>query len=89
MARTSQQILEQEFLQARAKLLEVAAFFDRLQSAPAAEFSPTDRARLEQLMAAVRLLEEDQSDKAARLQMLFSRQYESDWRERFDLHATK
>ena len=89
MARTSKEILEQEYLQTRAKLLEVAAFFDRLQTAPAAELTPADRVRLDQLIAAVRLLDDEQGDKAARLQMLFSRQYEADWRDQFALHATK
>jgi hypothetical protein len=89
MARTSKEILDQEFLQARAKLLEVAAFFDRLQAAAAVEFTAAERARLDQLMMAIRVVEDDQPDKAARLQMLFSRRYEADWREQFDLHAAR
>ena len=39
MSRTAQQVLEQEFLQTRAKILELAAFFDRLQEASGEEMN--------------------------------------------------
>lgn len=96
MARTAGDILEQEFLQTRAKLLEVAAFFDRLQKAAGqvttgalTTQADLDGTRLGLLIGGLDLLQDSQGDKAARLQMLFSRHYEADWREQFDLPTSR
>lgn len=93
MARTASEIIEQEFLQTRAKLLEVAAFFDRLDasgdSTIAGSAAEKDQERLRLLKAGVELLNDDQGAKAARLQLLFSREYDAQWREQFGLTAAR
>ena len=93
MVRTASDILEQEFLQARAKLLELAAFFDRLDEASKAHsgnsFAEKDQQRLKVLQASIDLLGESDGDKAARLQLLFSREYDSQWREQFGLPTSR
>ena len=82
MPRTAREVLDQEFLQIRAKILEVAAFFDRLSEADA---SDVNQQQLELLQSGCRILDDGDMDKAARLQLLFSRDYESDWREKYAL----
>lgn len=82
MTRTASQVLEQEFLQVRAKILEIAAFFDRLSEAPE---SPINEQQLGLLRSGCKILDDEQSDKAARVQLLFSRQYDENWREKFGL----
>ncbi len=82
MPRTARQILDQEFLQVRAKILELAAFFDRLERAEPGEF---DARQLELLRQGCAILDDDDGDKARRVQMLFSRQYTVDWRRDFSL----
>ena len=94
MTRTASEILEQEFLQTRAKLLEVAAFFDRLDACAVNEdgttpLTQTQQERLRLLKAGVELLNEDDSSKAARLQLLFSREYDANWRDQFGLTASR
>ncbi len=82
MSRTSSEILSQEFLQTRAKILEIAAFFDRLD---AAELTESDSGPLQLLCDGCGILNDDEPDKAARVQLLFSRQYDAQWREQFDI----
>jgi hypothetical protein len=74
--------LEQEFLPLRAKILEIAAGFDRLDRSTGD--SQTD-GRRERLARAIRLLLEDEPDRAERVQLLFSREYDDSWRQRFDV----
>lgn len=83
MKRNRRDVLEQEFLQVRSKLLEVAAFFDRLDCAELS--SEINSNQLERLQQGCEILTDNQSDKAARLQLLFSRQYEPAWRETFEV----
>ncbi len=79
-ARTSQEIFEREFLELRSKLLELAASFDRMQRGPG---EPDQRARLVAL--GLDILRDDNGDKAARIQVLFSREYSPDWRVEFGI----
>ncbi|MCA9193132.1 MAG: hypothetical protein KDB03_15260 [Planctomycetales bacterium] len=79
MSRTADQVLEQEFLQVRAKILEIAAFFDRLSEGGAV----TNEQQLRLLRDGSTILNDGADEKAARVQLLFSRQYESNWREKF------
>jgi hypothetical protein len=78
--RNAEQVVEQEFLQVRAKILEIAAFLDRLDPDDARGISSTNAERLKLLRAGCELLLDSDSDKAARLQLLFSRKYEEQWR---------
>ncbi len=78
--RNAEQIVEQEFLQVRAKILEIAAFLDRLDPEDKKGVSPANAERLKLLRGGCELLLDSDSDKAARLQLLFSRQYDDQWR---------
>jgi hypothetical protein len=80
--RTRDAVLEQEFLPLRAKILEIAAGLDRLDRAtPASD----DGGRRERLEKAIQLLLADEPTRAARVQLLFSRDYDEDWRTQFEV----
>ena len=79
--RNAEQIVEQEFLQMRAKILEIAAFLDRLEPKSANNVSSANAERLKLLRNGCELLLDLDSDKAARLQLLFSRKYDEQWRQ--------
>ncbi|NND99241.1 MAG: hypothetical protein HKN47_18130 [Pirellulaceae bacterium] len=80
--RTANHILDETFLEIRAKLLEIAADFDRMDRAAddGESMSGVSNERREKLSEAVRLLLSEGPDRAERLQKLFSREYESQWR---------
>lgn len=69
------EVLDLYFLDARCKLIEIAAFVDRVQRA-AHEHEEADGAgdeyRLEAFKRAVAALADERSDKARRVQMIFS-----------------
>ncbi|MAT69318.1 MAG: hypothetical protein CMJ58_07300 [Planctomycetaceae bacterium] len=79
---------ENEFLPVRAKLLEVAAALDRLDRG-AGELDEAAAARRALLVDAVQLLAQScdatHTDRAERLQLLFSRAYDADWRQAFEV----
>ncbi len=78
--RTASQVFDQEFLPIRAKLLEVAAALDRLDRA---EGSLASDPRRTQVQAAIQVLLRPEDDRAEQIQLIFSRPYEDDWREKF------
>jgi hypothetical protein len=82
MPRSASEVLSQEFLQIRSKILEIAAFYDRLGEA---EGGAPGARELELLQAGCQILTDKQDDKAARVQLLFSRQYDEQWREQFGI----
>lgn len=71
------ELLNQEFLEIRARLLQVAAALDRLERAEG-DVS-RDKRRLD-LDRAIRVLLEPGTDRAAKLQMIFSLPYDRDWK---------
>ena len=81
------EIFEHSFLEVRAKLLEVAAVLDRVDRAE--EEHGSLRGTANQLRSktddAVRILLSEGPDRARRLQQLFSREYESDWRDQMQI----
>ena len=81
-SRRSAEVLEQEFLPIRAKILEVAAALDRLDRGTGSLASDTRRA---QIQAAIQILLRPEDDRAEQVQLIFSRQYKDDWREKFDI----
>lgn len=85
MPRSACDILHQEFLQVRAKLLEVAAFFDRLAQADGSEALSDSEAQLDLLRKGCDLLTDSDAEKAARMQLLFSREYRPEWRDEFEI----
>jgi hypothetical protein len=73
---------EQEFLPLRAKLLEIAAALDRLDRTG----EPPDREpRRAKIRAAIEVLLESDGDRAEQIQLVFSRPYEDEWRETFQM----
>ncbi|NOZ39822.1 MAG: hypothetical protein GXP24_06300 [Planctomycetes bacterium] len=72
--------LEREYLPIRAKILEIAAALDRIQRAAKQQ---TDDSRWDQLQAGIRLLLEEEGERAEQVQLLFSRGYDEQWRETF------
>ena len=79
---TATPILDRQFLIMRAKLLELAADFDRLERA--GELGQTDP-RLTQLEEAITTLRESGSRRAEKIQQIFSRDYEPQWRSQMNL----
>lgn len=75
---SADRVLEQFFLDARGKLLEVAAVFDRLGRGAGADAAATD-ARAAKLRHAVEVLLGDAPNKAEVLQQLFSLPYDPAW----------
>lgn len=84
--RTGDSIIEESFLEVRAKLLEVAATLDRIDRASnetqLSESANEQRALLQQ---AIEIVRSSSSQRATELQHLFSREYKSDWRQTFGL----
>ncbi len=74
--------LDREYLPIRAKILEIAAALDRIQRRDTAERSDP---RWDQIQAGVAILQEATQDRAERVQLLFSREYDRSWRETFDI----
>ena len=75
-------VFEQEFLPIRAKVLEVAASLDRLDRASG---SLKSEAKREQIYAAIEALLRPEQDRAEQVQLIFSRPFDGDWRQKFDL----
>lgn len=78
----SKQILEREFLEIRAKILEVAATLDRIDRA---EGDVGHDSRMELIAEAIGIISADQPDpiRAEKIQLLFSRSYDENWLEEF------
>ena len=72
-------VLDQFFLDARGKLLEVAAVFDRLGRGTGADAVASDP-RAAKLRQAVEVLLGNAPNKAELLQQLFSLPYDPDWK---------
>ncbi|MFN0197634.1 MAG: hypothetical protein ACKVT0_12895 [Planctomycetaceae bacterium] len=75
---SAEEVLDQMFLDIRAKILEVAAGFDRIERA---DESQTIGAQLrwKQLQGAARLLTEANRNRAEQVQLLFSDPYNPQW----------
>ena len=76
------EVLNREFLEIRARLLQIAASLDRLDRAAG---SVEDDPRLAKIREALAILEDESADRAERIQLLFSRPYEPAWRAAFKL----
>lgn len=74
---TKQEVLDRDFLRIRWLILELAASLDRLDRAQGTQDGDP---RLEQLRKAVKCLTEESERRAERVQLVFSREYDPDWR---------
>jgi hypothetical protein len=79
---TAQQVLNREFLELRAKVLELAASFDRLERY---EGDVSADPRLAKIYEGLDVLKSPRADRAEQIQLLFSRAYKDDWQQRFDM----
>ncbi len=82
MAQTSEQILQQEYLLARAKILELAATLDRIDRA---QGNVEDHPQMKLLQQGFKILTDSAApaSRAEQVQLLFSRTYAEDWRKTF------
>lgn len=85
-ARTPAAVLDQEFLPIRAKLLEVAAALDRCgrSEGPAVVDPRTDKIR-----DAITTLLQPHNDRAEQIQLIFSRPYEDNWQQTFNIQSNE
>jgi hypothetical protein len=81
---TAPDVLDREFLQIRAKILELAASFDRLDRS---EGSVAGDPRMKLIHQGLEILASDRPDRAEEVQLLFSRPYLQDWRRQYDLET--
>jgi hypothetical protein len=84
------EVLNREFLEIRARLLQVAAALDRLDRAecPAGESVDGDP-RLQRIHRALAVLDSDRPGRAEQIQMIFSRDYTPTWRGDFGLATNR
>lgn len=76
-------VLERYFLEARAKLLEVAATLDRIDRAAGGQELKDERRG--QIDRALEVLREGEGPRAEKLQLLFSRPYDNEWMKSYGL----
>lgn len=83
-ARSKADVLNRDFLELRARILELSAALDRLDRAPRVGHEAPD-GRLAQLRQAIEALLEPGPGRAETVQRIFSLEYDPDWRRRFEL----
>lgn len=69
-------VLDREFLEIRAKILELGASFDRLGRG---EGSVADDPRMTRIREALAVLQDKSGERAEQIQLIFSRAYDDDW----------
>lgn len=77
--RTGKAILDDDFLEIRHRILDIAAALDRVDTGDSPGDLASD-ARMEQIRRAVAILGENESDRAQRVQHVFSQPYNPEWR---------
>ena len=81
----AQQILDHEFLDIRSRILDVASSLDRIQRA---DGDVADDDRMKKLSEALQIALSSDPHRAEKIQLLFSREYDEDWKEQFSLPAS-
>lgn len=76
--KTSSEILERHYLEMRARLLELAASFDRIDRGETHTDIASDP-RMEKLRAGLQIVLSQGAGRAERLQLLFSDEYLPGW----------
>ena len=77
----AQIVLDREFLEIRAKILQLAAALDRIDRSD--EPNPSDL-RIKRIRAGLEVLVGDHSRRAEQVQMIFSREYDPQWKNQFE-----
>lgn len=80
----SNQILDREFLDIRAKILEVAAALDRIDRA---DGDVSSDSRMQLIENAIGIIASKHPDpiRAEKIQLLFSLEYDDSWIEKFEI----
>jgi hypothetical protein len=78
----AQAVLDREYLEVRAKVLELAATFDRLERGGGI---PIVDGRLKLVRQGLKVLLDETSDRAEQVQLIFSRPYDDDWQKGFGM----
>ena len=76
--------LDREFLEMRSRLIDLAASLDRIDRRGAVDQVAED-SRLAQIRRALSILADARPGRAEQVQMLFSDEYQSDWRKEFGM----
>ncbi len=74
---TASETLDREFLEIRARLLQIAASLDRLGRA---EGSMQNDPRLQKIQQALAILGGKAAERAEQIQLVFSRPYDENWK---------
>ena len=75
---TALKSLDTYFLEARAKLLDVAAILDRIGRG--SDAAPIDKdPRMQRIRQALEVLHDQSGGRAERIQQIFSREYDASW----------
>jgi hypothetical protein len=77
MSNPTAPVVDEVFLQVRAKILEIGASLDRI--ARADEDSAQEDPRLRRIRESIEILNTDGFNRAERIQLIFSDPYDSDW----------
>jgi hypothetical protein len=85
--RDATEVLDRDFLEARCKILELAATLDRIDRAPARHGEHPD-SRLGQLRQALDALVEPGPGRAETIQRIFSLEYDPGWRQHMDVRRS-
>ena len=83
---TAAEVLDREFLQIRARIVELAAALDRLDRAAG---DLAEDPRMSQLRDALKRLQEQRKDRVEQVQLAFSLPYDDRWREALGLRQEK
>ena len=75
---TASEVLDQTYLQLRAKLLELAAGLDRIERADSG-VTIADDPRVKGIQEGIGVLSSRGLDRSERIQMIFSDPYDTDW----------
>ncbi len=78
--REAGEILDRDFLETRAKILEIAASLDRLDRSPG---------RLARIRQALEVLLVPEPGRAETIQRIFSREYDPNWRSALEVDAAR
>ncbi|MEZ6054976.1 MAG: hypothetical protein R3C02_26985 [Planctomycetaceae bacterium] len=76
--KTADTILDRHFLELRCEILNLAAALDRIERSDGFEAVSEDN-RLELLRQGIDILRTEGTDRAERMQMLFSDEYQAGW----------
>ncbi len=79
-------VLDREHLEIRSLILQLAAALDRVDRC---DLPRDDDLRWMRMQRALAVLTEDRDQRAERVQMIFSREFEDSWREHLGVPTTR